>query len=880
MELFKLFGTIAVKNTEANNAIDETSNKAVSFSEKLSNKFTDVGAKATSLGTKMSIGLTGPITLLGTKAIQATADFESAMSEVGAISGATGDELTALESKAKEMGETTKFSASESAEALKYMAMAGWKTSDMLDGLEGIMNLAAASGESLGATSDIVTDALTAFGLTASDSGHFADILATASSNANTNVSMMGETFKYVAPVAGALGYSAEDTAEAIGLMANAGIKSSQAGTSLRSILSNLQGEVKFAGAQFGEMTIQTTNTDGSMRSLGEILGDCRTAFSMMSESERASNAEMVVGREAMSGFLAIMNAAPSDIEKLNQAIKNCDGSAKSMADTMNDNLSGQITLLKSQLEGLAIQFVTLIMPYLKQAVEWLSKVCDWIAGLDDGTKKMIISVAAFLAAAGPVLIFFGKVATGIGSIISVGGKLIGGIGGLIGKISGGGGLISAIAAIPGPVWIVIGVLAALVAAGVGVYKNWDEIREWAGRVWDKTREIVGGAVDKIRSFFSGIIDFVKNNWQALAALLVNPFVGGFKLLYDNCESFRNFIDNFLENIKEGFHNFTSNISEKAGELKEKIVTRFNELKDGAVEKFDELKNKATEKIENLRESASEKFSQLKENAVEKVSSLKENAVQKFNELKDQAVERVEKLKEGAVDKFNQLKDRGTEKVNALKESAVSKFNELKDKAAEKINTLKEKGVAGFEALRAKGIEKFDSLRSGVSEKLDAVKSFVSNTVDKLKSFFDFDWKLPHIKLPHFNISGSFSLDPPSIPHIGVDWYKKAMDSPMIMDKPTAFGINQAGQIMAGGEAGSEVVSGTETLMEMISAAVSENNIQLYELLDRLYALLSEYLPMFANMQMVLDSGALVGELAQPLNEELGKIIYMRRRHN
>ncbi|GFI18887.1 hypothetical protein IMSAGC009_04066 [Lachnospiraceae bacterium] len=880
MELFKLFGMIAVKNTEANNAIDETSNKAASFSEKLSDGFTAVGSKAASLGTKMSIGLTGPITLLGTKAIQATADFESAMSEVGAISGATGDELAALESKAKEMGETTKFSASESAEALKYMAMAGWKTSDMLDGLEGIMNLAAASGESLGTTSDIVTDALTAFGLTASDSGHFADILATASSNANTNVGMMGETFKYVAPVAGALRYSAEDTAEAIGLMANAGIKSSQAGTSLRSILTNLQGEVKFAGAQFGEMTIQTTNADGSMRSLGDILGDCRTAFSMMSESEKACNAEMVVGKEAMSGFLAIMNAAPSDIEKLNHAINNCDGSAKSMADTMNNNLSGQITLLKSQLEGLAIQFVTLIMPYLKQAVEWLSKVCDWISGLDDGTKKMIITAAAVLAAAGPVLIFLGKVATGIGSIISVGGKLIGGIGGLIGKISGGGGLLSAIAAIPGPVWIVIGVLAALVAAGVAVYKNWDEIKEWAGKVWDKTREIVGGAVDKIREFFSGIIDFVKNNWQALATFLVNPFVGGFKLLYDNCESFRNFIDDFLGKLKEGFHNFTSNISEKAGELKDRIVNKFNELKDGSIEKFNELKDKATEKIENLKENAAEKFTQLKEGAVEKVNSLKENAVQKINELKDHAVERVEKLKESAVDKFNQLKDRGTEKVNALKESAVSKFNEMKDKVSEKINALKDKGVTGFEALRAKGIEKFDSLRSGVSEKLDAVKSFVANTVDKLKSFFDFDWKLPHIKLPHFNISGSFSLDPPSIPHIGVDWYKKAMDSPMIMDKPTAFGINQTGQIMAGGEAGSEVVSGTETLMEMISAAVSENNIQIYELLDRLYALLSEYLPMFANMQMVLDSGALVGELAQPLNEELGKIIYMRRRHN
>ena len=191
-------------------------------------------------GGKLTMGVTTPIVALGAKAVKTAADFESSMSEVSAISGATGEDLQKLESLAKKMGETTRFSASEAAEALKYMAMAGWKTEDMLNGLEGIMNLSAASGENLGATSDIVTDALTAFGLSAADSGHFADLLAKASSNANTNVSMMGETFKYVAPVAGALGYSAEDVALAVGLMANSGIKASQAGTSLRASMTNL----------------------------------------------------------------------------------------------------------------------------------------------------------------------------------------------------------------------------------------------------------------------------------------------------------------------------------------------------------------------------------------------------------------------------------------------------------------------------------------------------------------------------------------------------------------------------------------------------------------------------------------------------------------
>lgn len=218
--------------------------------------------------------------------MKTAADFDSGMSQVLAVSGATGGDLEKLRDKAREMGEKTMFSASEAAEAMNYMAMAGWKTEDMLGGIEGVMNLAAASGEDLATTSDIVTDALAAFGLSAQDSGHFADILAAASSNANTNVSMMGKTFKYAAPVAGALGFSAEDTAEAIGLMANAGIKSSQAGTSLRTIMTNLTGSITLVGEKLGEVTVETTNSDGSMRSLREILADLRGHWGQLSESE------------------------------------------------------------------------------------------------------------------------------------------------------------------------------------------------------------------------------------------------------------------------------------------------------------------------------------------------------------------------------------------------------------------------------------------------------------------------------------------------------------------------------------------------------------------------------------------------------------------
>ncbi len=329
----------------------ENCNSALSRIDEVGQKMESVGNDIAGAGKKMM-----PVTLaiggVGVAAVKTAADFDSAMSQVAAVSGATGDDFDALREKAREMGSKTKFSASEAAEAMNYMAMAGWKTEDMLDGIEGIMNLAAASGEDLATTSDIVTDALTAFGLSAKDSGHFADILAAASSNANTNVSMMGETFKYCAPIAGAMGYSAEDTAQAIGLMANSGIKGSQAGTALRTIMTKLQGDLKLSGAAFGDMTIQTANADGSMRDLNDILADCRVAFSQMTESEKAQAAETLVGKNAMSGFLALMNAAPEDISKLESAIDNCNGTSEEMAGIMQDNLSGQLTILEVSAGG------------------------------------------------------------------------------------------------------------------------------------------------------------------------------------------------------------------------------------------------------------------------------------------------------------------------------------------------------------------------------------------------------------------------------------------------------------------------------------------------------------------------------------------------
>ena len=496
----------------------------------------NVGGKISGAGEKL-LPITAGVTSLGTAAVKTASDFDSAMSKVAAVSGATGDDLQALRDKAREMGSKTKFSASEAAEAMNYMAMAGWKTNDMLSGIDGIMNLAAASGEDLATTSDIVTDALTAFGLTASDSGHFADVLAAASSNANTNVSMLGESFKYCAPIAGALGFSCEDTAEALSLMANAGIKSTQSGTSMRSIMTALSGEVKFCSAAFGEMEIATSNSDGSMRSLSDILADCRVAFDQMSESEKASAAETLVGKNAMSGFLALMNAAPADIDKLSGAIANCDGTSLSMAETMQDNLAGQLTILKSQLEELAISFGEILMPVIRDIITKVQRFVDKLNALDPATKQTILKIGLMAAALGPLLIVVGKTISSIGSMMTFISKIPTMIAGAKTAFSTLGAAIGSISA---PVVAVVAVIAVLVAAFVHLWNTNEDFKNSILSIWEQIKStferLTSGIVDRINALgfdFQNFGEMLRAMWNGLCSVLAPVFEGVFQHISD-----------------------------------------------------------------------------------------------------------------------------------------------------------------------------------------------------------------------------------------------------------------------------------------------------------------------------------------------------------
>lgn len=386
--------------------------------QRVSKDLNKIGNNITNVGKSLTLGVTAPIVGIGTASLKATMDFDKSMSKVQALSSATGEQLVLLKEKATELGATTAFSASQVSEAMQYMALAGWKTNDILEGTAGILAAASASGEELAKVSDIITDGLSAFGLEANKANHFADVLSTTATNANTTIGMMGEAFTYAGSVAGALGYSVEDTALAIGIMANSGIKASQAGTALRTMLTELSGTLEITGKNLGTYVIQTSNADGTMKPFRETLESLKYAFSQLSEAERASMAESLVGKNAMAGLLAIMNTSDEAFNNLATAIDNSTGSAERMSDVMLDNLAGQITIIMSGVESLALAIGDRLTPYARKLADSIQNVVTTFNNMSDEQKDTALKIGAFIAIIPVAILIFGKMVKGVSGAI------------------------------------------------------------------------------------------------------------------------------------------------------------------------------------------------------------------------------------------------------------------------------------------------------------------------------------------------------------------------------------------------------------------------------------------------------------------------------
>jgi phage-related minor tail protein len=650
------YATLTAEVAKTTKELEKLEKQAKQSASVLGDQFKAAGEKISKVGDKITgvgealMPISGAAVAGFTAAIKTTADFESQMSKVEALSGSTAEQMTELEAKAREMGASTKFSATEAGQAFEYMALAGWKAEDMTAGISGIMSLAAASGEDLATVSDIVTDALTAFGQSAEDAGHFADVLAAASSNANTTVSMMGESFKYVAPLAGSLGYSVDDVAIALGLMANSGIKASQAGTSLRTILTNLASPSDKVAKAMELVGVSLEDGEGNMLSFRDVLTQLREGFgqikipmdefqksveeldrqleagevtqegydeSLLELMDRAYGAEgamkaqaaaAIGGQRGLSALLAMVNASDADLEKLTTAIDGSAGSAQTMAEVMQDNLAGQLTILMSQLQELAISIGETLMPSIMGIVEKIQGFVDWLNSLDEGTKKTIVNIGLFIAALGPVLTVVGKLTSGIGGIVKIIGTLMPVIVGTV--IPAIGGVIAALA----PFLPVIIAIGAAIAAIIVVIKNWDAIVESFKIVWEAFTGFLSEKFDKAKEKVTEGWNTMKEKASEALGRIRTTFEengggikGAFAAMSEAVQMRNEMMFNALDKLTGG------KLSELVGKFKEK----FDEIKTAVKDKLSSLATDALnwgkDMIANFVQGIKDKISAVKD---------------------------------------------------------------------------------------------------------------------------------------------------------------------------------------------------------------------------------------------------------------------------
>lgn len=925
------------------------SNATLAKIEEVGGKLETVGNKMTRVGQKL-LPVTAGITALGTAAVKTTADFDSSMSQVQATMGITKDAMSdlngesvntmdALRDLAKQMGSETAFSASECADAMNYLALAGYDTQEIYDTLPIVLNLAAAGGIDLASASDMVTDAMSALGMETSEADTMVDQMAKTASSTNTSVAQLSEGILTIGATARTVKGGTAELNTALGILANNGIKGAEGGTHLRNVILSLQNPTDKAASQMEALGVSVYDSEGNMRSLNDILGDLNTSMEGMTAQEKANIISQIFNKTDLSAVNALLANTGETWDDLQQSIIDSGGAAQQMADTQLDNLSGQLTLLKSALEGLAISFGEILMPIVRSAVEKIQAFVDKLNGMSDAQKQAVVKIMAVAAALGPLLIVLGKTISTVGTTMKTFSSLTKGVAKLGVKIAGSSGSItslgSALGAVAGPVLAVVAIVAVLVAAFKHLWDTNEEFRNAITGIWEGIKEKFAAFGDAITQRlnalgfdFQNIVEVLKAVWDGFCQVLAPVFEAAFSVISTVLGTFLDvFIGLFTGNwsqmwngIKEIFsgiwNGVTGILSAALNMIKgiadvflgwfgtswdtlwTSVTTFFSNIWNGIVSFFtgiwETIKNVVSVGIqfigailqaafdiitlpfrfiwENCKEIIISVWNAIKNtvstviNAISSVISTVLNAIKSvfttvWNAIKTTVTTVLNSIKTTVTTVFNAIKSVATTVWNGIKTAITTVVDGIKSKVSSAFEAVKRTVSSVFNGIKSTATSVWNGIKSAITAPIEAAKNTVKSALDKISGFFSgLKLQLPHIKLPHFSISGSFSIAPPSVPHLSISWYKEGG----ILTRPTIFGMNGS-SLMAGGEAGAEAVlplsNFYKQLENILVGRLNNDNVE-------------KYLSIIAansGKGIYLDDGTLVGKLLPAIDSGLGQ---------
>ena len=835
-------------------------------------KMKDLGSKMESAGKTLTTHVTLPLAAVGAAGVASFAEVDKTMQLTNKTMGNTEEQAELLNKAMKDAAANSTFGMKDAATATLNFARAGLDAEQAASALAPAMNLAAGEGGDLDTVSAGLVATINGFHGSFEDAGHYADVFAAACNNSALDVDSLSHAMSVAAPIFSSAGYSVNDAALYMGVMANNGIDADKAANSLKTGLARLVSPAKEGAEMMDKLGISVTNSDGTMKSSIQIQKELHDAFGKLSESEQIAAASAIFGKNQMAPWLALINTAPEDVGKLNESLETCAGTTDEMAEAMMSGFGGSLEKLKSSIDVLVTSIGEALAPTIQKVAEFIQGLVDKFNALTPAQHETIVKIGLVVAALGPLLIVVGKVISSIGTIMTWAPKIVSGVQSVIGI---GGKLMGGLQSLWGvilanPIVLIVAAIAAAVAAFIYFWNTSEEFRQFWIDLWEAIKTAVSTVVQAIATFFTqtipeafnAFVEFFKGLWEGIkeffsgiwegmkeivstawetiknvvqvAIMAIGEFFSTaltiitlpFQFIWENCkeiiltawEAIKGIVTGALEAIKTG-------ISTAWEAVKTTTSTVFEAVKTVITTVWTAIKSALDPIIKGIKTAVSTAWEAIKTATSTVFNAVKTTVTTIWNGIKTAVTTVVNGVKTAVSTAWNEVKNITSTVFNAVKTAVSTAWNAIKTTVTTVINSIKSGVSSGLNAVKSTVSSILNGIKSTFTSVFNGVWSFVQGIVNKLKSIFNFSWSLPHIKLPHFSISGSFSLNPPSIPHISVEWYKKAMNNGMILNSPTIFGAS-GNHLLGGGEAGPEAVVGVSSLMDMIQSAVN-NNMQM-----------------------------------------------------